>query len=376
MKTLSLGLLLASSPAFSQALRVGPMSALPLAGQYGAASQAAGVPVAKTQYAIIHALAGWESPNLAGYSDFATYKMGDQVLLQQIEQRAGVRIEVTPLSAAERAVLWEKARHVRAAHRYGRDSVRATPKRAISEAEMQRRHAAIIAQFADKVRVLPAAAGGAVPVEERPQDGRGLPFSEQGYARQNRLFAALRLASEQLASAGTQAEFKAALDRWNAAAAPFGKGRRVEWQPGQDPRAALDRALAYEHDEGRELSRMGEYLGHPSVYDGLGRIKVTGAYFDGSAQGGPAPVRAGDFSNAMNPESRVPQPGAAASAVIAAPVKADLPAPENKKEEKPGLFAMLGSLLGKFFTGLLRTVMRVGAAALKGAGLVLKALAS
>lgn len=370
MKTLSLGLLLAASPALSQVMRVGPMSALPLAGQYGAAARTAGVPVAKTQYAIIHALAGWESDNLAGYSDFATYKMADQVLLQQIEQRAGLRIEVTPLSAADRRLLWEQARAVRAAHRYGRDSARATPKRAISEAEMLRRHEAIIARFAGHVRLVPASSGGA-RVDERPQGG--LPFGEQTYAQQNRLFAALRLATEQLAAAGNEADFKAALDRWNAAAAPFGKGRRVEWQPGQDQRAALDRALSYEHDEGRELSRMGERLGHPSVYDALGRIKVTGAYFDGSRNGGPAPIRAGDFANAMNPESR--SPDTAASSVVSSPVKAEVPKPEGS-EQKPGLFSMLGGLLGKFLAGLLRTVMRVGAAALKGAGLVLKALAS
>jgi hypothetical protein len=370
MKTLTLSLVLAASPALAQVMRVGPMSALPLAGQYGAAAHTAGVSVAKTQYAIIHALTGWESDNLAGYSDFASYKMADQVLLQQIEQKAGLRIEVTPLSAADRRLLWEKAREVRAAHRYGRDSARATPKRAITEAEMQRRHEAIIASFASHVRLVPASAGGAVRVEERRE---GLPFSEQTYARQNRLFAALRLATEQLAAAATEADFKAALDRWNAAAAPFGKGRRVEWQPGQDQRAALDRALAYEHDEGRELSRMGEYLGHPSVYDALGRIKVTGAYFDGSRQGGPAPVRAGDFANAMNPESRSPH--SAASSVVSAPVKADVPKPEGK-EEKPGLFSMLGALLGKFLTGLLRTVMRVGAAVLKSAGLIGKALLS
>lgn len=366
----ALAVLLAASPALSlpvgPALLAGPAAQL----QYAAAAQSAGVSVARTQFAIIHLLADYKSPNhIAGRNDFLDWHERDRSLLQEIERKAGVRIEVTPLDPVNLRLLWEEARLVRAAHNEGKPLPGRAPnarKRPISAGEMQDRHAAIIARYSSHVKVVPVGGTAPVTVEER------LRFTEESFAEANRLYVGLRMAVEHMAAAKDEEGFKVSVERFNALAARYQEGVRVEWTPADGAAgatAALQRAQDYERRQLARLREMGEYLGHPARFNALEPVKATGAFFDGARGAAASPVRPGEFRNVFVPAAQT----AAASQALA-PAVADVPAPgEKKTEQKPGLFAMLGSLLGKFFTGLLRTVQRVGAAVLKSAGLIAKA---
>lgn len=101
----------------------------------------------------------------------------------------------------------------------------------------------------------------------------------------------------------------------------------------------------------------------------LETLKARGAFFDGAKGeklpgGGP-----GSFHSTRDPNTAAPAPTSSAAALKAA---VPAPAADAKAGRKPGLFGMLGSLLG----GLFRTLGRVGAALFHGALGVGKALLS
>lgn len=332
-------------------------AAAPLAMPYEAAAGAARVGLAPTQFAILHALMGWRGGSSPTYS---FYRAKDEPLL------AKTGIKVRPLeNPTERALLEDELTKVRHDRNNGHRNLY-NKSTFISPETMAERHRALIARYADRVTVGAAGSDGA----KAPAPGGAEKLAL--FEARSALMAKLTPAMQALAGSADQASFERNLAAFNDAASGFGGGRApLARAPGESFASVVERARGVYSAEAARLqalaSESGAFLSAPA---GPETLKARGAFFDG-ANGEKIPVAGpGSFHSAHDPNQAAPSPS---SSLTSAKVAVPAPGGDARKgERKPGLFGMLGSLLG----GLFRTLGRVAAALFHGALAVGKALLS
>ena len=328
-----------------------PVSAMP----YEAA--AAGVGVAPAQFAILHALLGWRGGSSPTYS---FYRAKDEPLLL----KSG--ITVRPIEdATERAMLENELMKVRRDHNNGRRNLY-NKSSFITPEKMVERHRGLIEKYADRITVGSASADGKTAALPPGTGNR----TRELFAAQDGLMARLTPAMKALADSKNQAAFEANLRAFNDAAAGFGDGSTVTRRAGESFASVVDRARAVYASQSLKLQRLAVDSGSTAaVLAGLESLKGRGAFFDG-ANGEKVPlVAAGSFGSTRDPNSAA---GSSSGSLTADKVSVPAPAGGSKGGPTPGLFGMLGSLLG----GLFRTLGRVASALLHGVIGVGKALLS
>jgi hypothetical protein len=329
-------------------------AAAPVSMPYEAA--AAGVGIAPAQFAILHALLGWRG---GSSPDYSFYKSKDEPLL------AKSGITVRPLEdATQRALLEEDLQRVRHDRNNGHKNIY-NKASFISPETMVARHRDIIAKYADRITV------GTVGSDM----GKSAPLSgaqkRELFDAQAALLARLTPAMKALAESADQASFEKNLAAFNDAAAGFvGRRYKLSREAGESFASVVERARNIYSTEAAQLQGLAAESGVSTagLVADLESLKGRGAFFDG-ANGEKIPVTGpGSFNSTRDPNAAAPAPSNAKPAL-----KGAVPSPDLKKaERKPGLFGMLGSLLG----GLFRTLGRVASALLHGAVEVAKAVLS
>lgn len=350
MKKLSLGLI---AMALSAAAHAAPAP-------YEAAAKTAGVPVANLQYAILHALMGWTGGDNPGY---AAYKSQDVTLLEK------AKVAVTPLSSdKDRGDLRRQLDAVRLARNDGRKSV--YNKKPISFEQMQERHRLILTGYGSRIKVGTTGTVGSDGGSTVSEKDKKAAFDAQA-ARMAELTPALKA----LSTAQNEVQFEDSLKAFNAAAAKFGKGYKIERKEGESYAEVVERARNVYSTETAELQKLAGTIKGAStdgMFADVESLKATGSFFDG-ANGSKVPVVKGAMDGKKDTNQAARVLGGGKDSV--APSTSKAPPSPNKSEKggkAPGLFGMLGSLLG----GLFRTLSRVATAAFQGAVAVGKALLS
>lgn len=322
---------------------------------YQAAVDAAGT--ARAQYAILHALVGFRGGSNPSYN---VYKAPNEALLNDAHIHVD---EVTDPAAAKQLIL--KMDEIKIARNNGRKD--ASHRSVISEVEMVRRHGALIAQYADHIKLT---SGTPAPGAADTKAERVALFNKQAQ-RLGKLLPPLTAMED----ATDQAAFEKSLADFNDAAANFpGRHYKIERESGESFAHVFERARNIYSSEAMHLQGYADETGSPTkgLVADLESLKSRGAFFDG-ANGEKVPVvKPGSFDSKSNPnEHPLITPDSGKSAL-----KTEVPNPAGatakKGGEKPGLFGMFGSLLG----GLFRTLSRVATALFKGAVGVVKAVLS
>ena len=318
---------------------------------YETKARQASVGVDKAQYAILHALLGWKG---GANPSFSYYKAKDL----EVMRKAG--ISVRELSDPnERAALEVELGRIRHDYNNGVKNVY-NKSTHISAAQMVQRHKALIEKYADRVTGWTAAPAGPAPA------------ALAGYRAQNDRVTALIDPLNAMAQARTDADFDAALARFNAAAAAFGKGYQLSRAAGESYESVRKRGLAVYETERLAAITLGGSLQDPALDQSLEALKnKAGLIFEAGQNAGKLPAGQGSFESSTDPNAAASRLGSGLTADVkqGAP-----PRPEAKPgaESKPGFFGMLGTLFG----GLLRTIGRVLHAVVKGLIGVGKALFS
>jgi hypothetical protein len=305
-------------------------------------AQQANVAVAKVQFAILHALLGWKG---GSNPSFSYYKAEDL----QVLQKAGVSVqELTDQS--QRATLEIELGNVRHDYNNGVKNVY-NKSTHITADKMVQRHKALIDKYADHVTGWTGTAAGETAdatAAYRIEDGK---------------VTALIAPLNAMAQAKTDADFDAALAQFNAVAAGFDNGYQLSRAAGESYDAVRSRGLAIYEKERQFAIALGSKLNNPALNDSLEALKnKTGVMFDAATASGKLPAGPGSFNSSTDPNDAAARMGGAG---LSADVpKSNPPKPQAKAggKEQPGLFGMLGSLLG----GLFRTIGRVIKAAVGG----------
>lgn len=202
---------------------------------YARRAQEKGAPVAQVQFAILHALLGWRGGQNPPY---AVYEPEDAALL------ASVGVKVAPLAnPVDRALLDGRLAELRQEHNFGVPAAY-NARRPISLDELIARHRELIARYANHVFLV---APNGLPPQK---------FPELAWQRQNGLVWGLVAPLKEMAGAADEGAFNAAVDRFNAAAARFGKGDRVPSRPGLTRQEISAEALAIYKRERAEADRL------------------------------------------------------------------------------------------------------------------------
>jgi hypothetical protein len=299
--------------------------------------------ILEVQYAILHALAGWDG-------DYASVRTHDTALLTQ----AG--IQVAPLDPTARRILDSQLGEIRKERNFGVPS-HENAHRPISLQQMAEKHRELIAQYQQSGQVKYVAPGAAT------YGAAGPTAAQRQAALQDLTIGIAKLAA---VAPTDDAGWRAAVAAVNATLARFGRGDLVD---ASKPRADAMSGLLAVYD--RELTTAKVAAGgRPLPLPETAALRNQyGALFDGSA--GPKPViPSGDQLTAGLRRD-------AALNATYAPMPMVVPAPhsasgDGDQDHQSGLLGMLGGLL----MGLFRTVSRVVSAAIGGAIGVVKALFS
>lgn len=363
MKTIALGLALAlaGSQARAQGVRLPappvPKAAFPM--PYDPAI-VAGAPEAELQFAILHALMDWEGGASPTYS---TYKAADLKVL------AAAKVTVKPLATvAERKALRIRLDAVRQAHNDG-VKTKATPK-PISVEEMIKRHRDILNDYKQHIT---ADGGGSRVSSDTPATKAPLTPAQAKAAYDARfaVVSEMLTAYNALRTAKNDVQLNDSLKAFNAAAAKVpGETYSVVRKTGESYKDVADRALNILMTQGAALKAMNAPKDAKTIALDAEALKATGSFFDGTNGSQVPVVGEGKFASSQDPNKVARELGGGSSA--GSKSGSLPPAPAKKGDSQPGLFGMLGSLLG----GLFRTLGRVATALFKGVVGVGKALLS
>lgn len=314
----------------------------------GYESRVSGAEGLELQYAILHALVGWDGS--------ASTMSHDQALLT----KAGV--QVTPLAdRASRVVLNDKLQEIRTARNFGVPSVH-NARKPISLQRMAERHRELIEANSASIKIV---APGAASYSGSAPDGASAEYQ-------------LRSLRDQLTaltgtSAGDDAGWRAGIVSINATLAKLG-GPTID---ASAPRAASVDAILSFYDQKRasvaaDAAKSGRTLSLEDATTLRGRYA---SFFDGAKGADATPtVNAHPSGGAGNSSLTVNAPTERKDSGVPG-MKAGTntePSHPSHGEHKPGLFGMLGSLFGALF----RTVGRVVGAVVKGVVGVVKAILS
>lgn len=302
-----------------------------------------GASAAATQFAILHALMGWQGGTNPGY---AFYETKDRNLLRSL----GIAVE--PIGdRAQRAIVETRLAEIRGLRNFGGAKTTAQTE-AKREAAMVAQHEALISRYA-----------GHIKYTALMPDAKSDPALAAS-VRQDAAVRGLVRPLQDMAAADSDPAFARAVDRFNAQAGKLGKGYKVFYEVGQPRRPALEAALRVYGAERAEALRMARAANKP----GETQVPFTGELealwkkeagrFDGAGGGSQPRVDTRDDGALSQITFNAAEPREAV--VVNAPredraVTTGRPGGANKK---PGVFGLLGEML----KALGRTLSRVARA--------------